>query len=191
MKEIEIIPSSITSNWREYFQTVKDDTVLYAPGIGPCIAGLFYRKGHLGLGHFDPMMDSVLEDISHIVKKEMEKEGTGNIGCRLFTGVSFAAREEFQRDKGIAMYHRYIREINNLGFNFNERGSRTYILANNGPALLIGKIQAKLTGKDLEKVEVRIEYMRRDQKETVEEFEIDIENDQTRVIQAFTEEKLY
>ena len=189
------MPASLGVGIQDYFATATDDTTLYAPGIAPCIGGLFYRQGHLGLGHFDPMMDSVIQDITHSVRPAMQKNGSGDIGCRLFTGTSFAARREFQGKSGIEKYHNYVRMIKELGFIFDEKGSRTYTLANYDVGLLIKRLQAKLTGDNFEKVEVQIQYVGRNKsggiEESLEEFEIDTITHQTTVIQPFTGHKLF
>lgn len=194
MKEVKIIPSSLAADIKDYFKTTTDDTTLYAPGIGPCIGGLFYRQGHLGLGHFDPMIDSVMLDISDVVRPQMQEHGYGDIGCRLFTGASFATRREFQGEEGVERYISYVEMIKKLGFVFDESGSRTYLLANQGPFLLIRRLQAKLTSNG-SKVDVQIQYVGKDGsdgvEESVEEFEIDMETNQTRVVRPFTGHSLF
>ncbi|HLC91186.1 MAG TPA: hypothetical protein VJI15_05465 [Candidatus Nanoarchaeia archaeon] len=196
MNKIEIFPASFTDNPYDYFATATDNnTALFAPGIGPCIGGLFYRQGHVGLGHFDPMMDPVVRDISRVVRPRMQEQGTGDIGCMLYTGQSFAVRPEFQRQQGIERYYDYVRRIEELGFIFGHDGSRTYILANEGPVLLIKKIQARLTGDNLDTVHVLMNYVdldsKRKVKEASEEFEIDTRTHQTKVIQAFTGRRMF
>ena len=182
-KEIEILPESLTEGTREYFRTVADDTTLYAPGIGPCIGALFYRKGHLGLAHFNPGMEAVLDNISHFVKEEMEKQGTGTLRCRLFTGLSFAAREEFQGNRGIAHYYSLKEKIEEQGILLDEiELSRTYILANNGPVLIIEKLEAKRKEDNLA---VKIRYFDK----SYEEQEIDIVTGKTKIITPFTGSK--
>lgn len=195
MKEIHIMPASLSQDPRDYFATATDNTLLYAPGIGPCIGGLFYRHGHLGLGHFNPEMEEVMHDISHVVRPQMQRHGVGDIGCRLFTGLSFAARREFQRREGIERYSGYIKRIVESGFVFDINGSRTYALANEGPSLIIEKLQARLIGNDLDRVEVKIKYIGDNGSDgaerSSEEFEIDMTTNQTRVVQPFTGHKLF
>src|SRR3989338_1987663 len=171
MNKIEIFPASFTDNPYDYFATATDNnTALFAPGIGPCIGGLFYRQGHVGLGHFDPMMDPVVRDISRVVRPRMQEQGTER-------------------------YYDYVRRIEELGFIFGHDGSRTYILANEGQVLLIKKIQARLTGDNLDTVHVLMNYVdldsKRKVKEASEEFEIDTRTHQTKVIQAFTGRRMF
>ena len=181
---IQIAPRDLSATVDDYFATTNDNTLLSAPGIATCIGGLFYRQGHLGLGHFDPIMDSVMVDLAPIVKPRMEKYGSGDIRCRLFTGESFAAREEFQGGAGIKKYMDYIKRIQELGFVVDDPYTGVYHLANSGPVLVIERLEARLVGDALEKVEVDINYM--DEEPCMEKFEIDTRDGQVRVIQPFT-----
>ncbi len=191
MTEKRLMPVDFAMRTSDYFATTTDpDTILCAPGIGPCVGGLFYRQGHLGLGHFDPVMDPVMQHLRHTVLPQMREQGRGDIGCRLYTGVSFAARLEFQ-GKNIIRYLGYETQIAEIGFRYDGmEESRTVILANRGPSLLIKEIRAKLTGEALNKVEVQIQYVGKNGsdniEESLEEFEIDTRTRQTKVIQPFT-----
>ncbi len=190
MTEIEVIPASLDVGIEYYFRTVTDDTVLYTMGVAPCIAGLFYRQGHLGLGHFNPSMDAVIDDTSRVVQPRMQEHGSGDIGCSLYTGQNFMVRQEYPGEPGIAKYFGEIDQIEALGFEFDHDNSRTYILANQHLALIIGRLKAQLVGEDLERVAVKIEYMGRDGsggvERSLEEFEIDTLTNETRIIQPFT-----
>lgn len=195
MKEVHLMPASLAMEIKDYFATTTGDTLLCAPGIYPCIGGLFYRQGHLGLAHFDPDMESVIGNISDVVAPSMQRYGSGDIGCRLFTGMSFATRREFQRNAGIRRYHDYVRKIEEYGFVFDENGSRTYILANNGPSLIIEMLQAKLIGDTLDGVEVTIKYLGDNGSGSTERssevFEINMRTNKTRVVQPFSGHKLF
>lgn len=190
MGEIDIKAASQGHDSSEYFRTVTDDTTLYTVGVAACIAGLFYRSGHLGLGHFNPDMGSVVCDISRVVKPEMEEYGTGDIRFALMTGVSFATREEFQGQEGIERYQDYINEIEGRGLVHDEDNSKTYELTNHEIAQAITRLEARLVGEAFDKVRVRIQYCRRGEKdprgmeERIEEFEIDMATNETTRIRT-------
>jgi hypothetical protein len=191
MTEIRLMPVDLAMETSDYFATATDpDTTLCAPGIFPCIGALSYRQGHLGLGHFDPVMDPVMHHLSSTVMPQMSGHGDGDIGCRLYTGMSFAARPEYQ-GRNIVKLMAYEDQIREMGFRHTGmQDSKTVILANNGPALMIKELQARLTGDDLDKVRVLIQYIGKNgygkAEESLEEFEINTRTDETRVIQPFT-----
>lgn len=191
MTEIKLMPVGLAMRTSDYFATTTDpDTTLCAPGIFPCIGALSYRQGHLGLGHFDPVMDPVMQHLANTVMPQMRENGSGDIGCRLYTGQSFAARPEYQ-GRNIVRLMAYKDQIREMGFRYTGiQDSRTVILANNGPALIIKELKARLTGDGLDKIRVLIQYIGSNgsgrAEESLEEFEIDTRTDETRVVQSFT-----
>ena len=191
MREVRLKPSFLASKVSDYFATTTDkETTLCAPDIGPCIGALVYRQGHLGLGHFDPFIELVMPHLKDRVMPEMQKEGEGDIGCRLYTGQSFMAREEY-RGPNIVKFIEAERGISEMGFKYTGmEDSRILMLANNGPGLAIKELQARLTGDDLDLVRVLIQYIGKDASNELEypteEFEIDTKSHQTRVVQPFS-----
>ncbi|MAG60821.1 hypothetical protein CL619_03465 [archaeon] len=144
---------NLDDHFASYFETAVDSTLLSTDGIFPCIGGIFYRQGHLGLGHFDPYLEPLLEEIEENVLPRMNSYGTGPISCRFFTGIGFRSRPNGWWD-----YDRFSDRIKEIDLNFDEEGSRLFELLHNEMIWTIDQLQARLVGDDLRKVEIKVKY---------------------------------
>ncbi len=187
MKEIQVVPQGLNPNIASYFRTTTEGTILSTMGVGPCIACVYYRIGYIGLAHNNRCFDSIIRDISTTVKPEMEKHGSGDISCMLFTGQSLMMDKNFEGKEGIDRYLGYTQKIEELGIKFNEEDSKTYILTNHNIIYYIEKIEVYLVGDNYDVLKVKIQYIPTDlnkseRKDHVEEFEIDMNTHEKKEI---------
>ncbi len=153
IRYFESIKVNLDDHFAGYFATVTDSTPILTQGILPCIGGLFYRPGHLGLGHFDPELRPLLEEISSNVAPRMNSYGTGEIGCRFFTGYGFEARPSGGRE-----YDWFCQRMAGSDLHFDEEDSRLLRLLNGESVWPIAQLQARLIGDNLSEVEVQVKY---------------------------------